>query len=98
MSVSSKPAPSRKSGSELGSGTSSDAPPSDLLTVSEAARLLRLSRRSIERLASRGVLPFYACPSEVDCDLTVPHSLSGSPAGIARVWRPSSGFRVSPRL
>jgi excisionase family DNA binding protein len=37
-------------------------PPTDLITVSEAARLLRISRRSIERLAGRGLLPFYALP------------------------------------
>jgi excisionase family DNA binding protein len=36
--------------------------PPDLLTVSEAAKLLRLSRRSIERLAARGSLPFFELP------------------------------------
>ncbi len=35
---------------------------SELITVSEAARLLRVSRRTIERLAGRGVLPFYELP------------------------------------
>ena len=36
--------------------------PCDLLTVSEAAQLLRISRRSIDRLASRGALPYYTLP------------------------------------
>lgn len=34
----------------------------DLLTVGEAARLLRVSRRTVERLAGRGALPFYELP------------------------------------
>ena len=58
MSVSTKRLTLHKS--ESGAGPI--PPPTDLLTVSEAARLLRVSRRSIERLASRGVLPFYALP------------------------------------
>ena len=36
--------------------------PTDLLTVSEAARLLRVSRRTVERLVGRGALPFYELP------------------------------------
>ena len=36
--------------------------PCDILTVSEAARLLRVSRRGLERLASRGSLPSFALP------------------------------------
>ncbi len=44
------------------SGVGPVRPPTELITVSEAARLLRVSRRSIERLASRGVLPFYTLP------------------------------------
>lgn len=36
--------------------------PGDLMTVAETARLLRLSRRSIERLLARGALPFYELP------------------------------------
>lgn len=36
--------------------------PADLITVSEAAKLLRLSRRTVERLVGRGVLPFYTLP------------------------------------
>ena len=46
----------------LGSRASPDSSPNDLITVTETARLLRLSRRSIERLVSRGALPFYALP------------------------------------
>ena len=34
----------------------------DLVTVSGAARLLGVSRRTIERLVSRGQLPFYNLP------------------------------------
>ena len=36
--------------------------PTDLITVSEAAKLLRLSRRTVERLVGRGVIPFYELP------------------------------------
>lgn len=35
---------------------------SELITVSEAARILRVSRRTVERLAGRGILPFYSLP------------------------------------
>ncbi|NLS90988.1 MAG: helix-turn-helix domain-containing protein [Planctomycetaceae bacterium] len=34
----------------------------DLLTVTEAARRLRVSRRTVERMVARGVLPFYELP------------------------------------
>lgn len=40
----------------------SDCPPGRLITVSEAAKLLRLSRRTIERLVGRGDLPFFELP------------------------------------
>lgn len=36
--------------------------PIDLMTVSEAARRLRVSRRTVERMVARGVLPFYDLP------------------------------------
>lgn len=36
--------------------------PHDLLTVSEAARRLRVSRRTVERMVARGELPFYELP------------------------------------
>ena len=36
--------------------------PLELLTVSEAARLLRVSRRTVERLVARGTLPCYDLP------------------------------------
>ena len=58
MSVSLKRSGAPKSESEVGPVR----PSTELITVSEAARLLRVSRRSIERLASRGVLPFYTLP------------------------------------
>jgi excisionase family DNA binding protein len=38
------------------------AAPADLITVSEAAKLLRVSRRTVERLVARGALPFYELP------------------------------------
>ncbi len=62
MSGSAKSMSWRNSELGLGSGASLDLSPTDLITVTETARLLRLSRRSIERLVSRGVLPFYALP------------------------------------
>jgi len=34
----------------------------DLLTVAEVAALLRVSRRTVERMVSRGDLPFLALP------------------------------------
>jgi excisionase family DNA binding protein len=34
----------------------------DLITVSEAARLLCVSRRTVERMVGRGQLPFYTLP------------------------------------
>jgi len=34
----------------------------DPLTVTEAGRLLRVSRRTIERMVARGLLPFYELP------------------------------------
>ena len=36
--------------------------PVDLLTVTEAARQLRVSRRTVERMVARGQLPFYELP------------------------------------
>ena len=36
--------------------------PTDLLTVSDVARLLRCSRKTVERLVARGELPFYELP------------------------------------
>ena len=33
-----------------------------MMTVSEAARQLRVSRRTVERMVARGVLPFYDLP------------------------------------
>jgi excisionase family DNA binding protein len=40
----------------------SDGPPGDLITVTEAAKRLRLSRRTVERMVARGDLPFYELP------------------------------------
>jgi excisionase family DNA binding protein len=36
--------------------------PGELITVTEAAKILRLSRRTIERLVARGALPCYELP------------------------------------
>lgn len=43
-------------------GATPTAQPLELLSVSEVSRLLRLSRRTIERLAGRGILPYYQLP------------------------------------
>jgi excisionase family DNA binding protein len=46
-----------------GPASAADALPGDnLLTVSEAAGVLRVSRRTIERLVAQGTLPFIALP------------------------------------
>ena len=42
--------------------TSGDSVLDDLLTVSEAARLLRTSRKTIEKMVARGVLSFFDLP------------------------------------
>jgi excisionase family DNA binding protein len=47
---------------ESESGVTPISPLTDLVTVSEAASALRVSRRTIERLAAKGVLPFFALP------------------------------------
>ncbi|GAF86895.1 unnamed protein product [marine sediment metagenome] len=36
--------------------------PVDLITVTEAGKMLRVSRRTIERMIARGILPFYELP------------------------------------
>jgi excisionase family DNA binding protein len=43
-------------------GSSAKPTPSALLTVSEVAAQLRVSRRTVERLVARGELPFIALP------------------------------------